>query len=111
MLSTRSDLLNRSTGVESVLEGADAASRFSLPLDVEGDAVVIASDGFCIGMNPGDHDLEGLHGDRLRSHGGLSEREVPFILNRPLNREYLARAGSEQLMNYHIFEYALNGIA
>lgn len=98
-------------GVESVLEGADAASRFSLPLDVEGDAVVIASDGFCIGMNPGDHDLEGLHGDRLRSHGGLSEREVPFILNRPLNREYLSRGGSEQLMNYHIFEYALNGIA
>ncbi len=98
-------------GIDSVLEGADAASRFSLPLDVEGDAVAIASEGFCIGMTPGDHDLEGLHGDRLRSHGGLSEREVPFILNRPLNREYLARAGSEQLMNYHIFEYALNGIA
>ncbi len=97
-------------GVESVLAGADAASRFSLPLDVEGDAVVIASDAFCIGMTPGDHDLEGLHGERLRSHGGLSEREVPFILNRPLNGEYLARDGSEQLMNYRIFEYALNGV-
>lgn len=98
-------------GVESVLAGADAASRFSLPIDVEGDAVVIASGAFCIGMTPGDHDLEELHGERLRSHGGISEREVPFILNRPLNGEYLARAGSEQLMNYHIFEYALNGIA
>ncbi|MDE2889173.1 MAG: phosphonoacetate hydrolase [Gemmatimonadota bacterium] len=97
-------------GVESVLAGADAASRFGLPLDVEGDAVVIASGAFCIGMTPGDHDLEGLHGERLRSHGGISEREVPFILNRPLNREYQARAGSEQLMNYHIFEYALNGV-
>ncbi|MDE2999276.1 MAG: phosphonoacetate hydrolase [Gemmatimonadota bacterium] len=98
-------------GIDSVLERTDAASRFSLPLDVEGDAVVIASDAYCIGMTPADHDLEGLHGERLRSHGGISERDVPFILNRPLNGEYLARAGSEQLMNYHVFEYALNGVA
>ena len=97
-------------GIEAVIERADAAARFDLPVDVEGDAVVIAADAFCVGMTPGDHDLEGLHGERLRSHGGLSEREVPFILNRPLNGEYLARAASEQLMNYHIFEFALNGV-
>ncbi len=97
-------------GIEAVIERADAAARFNLPVDVEGDVVVIAADAFCVGMTPGDHDLEGLHGERLRSHGGLSEREVPFILNRPLNGEYLARAASEQLMNYHIFEFALNGV-
>ena len=98
-------------GVESVLERADAATRFELPVDVEGDVAVIAKDGFCIGMTPGDHDLEELHGERLRSHGGVSEQQVPFILNRPLNGEYKARAGSEQLMNYHVFDYALNGVA
>ena len=98
-------------GVESVLERADAATRFELPVDVEGDVAVIAKGGFCIGMTPGDHDLEELHGERLRSHGGVSEQQVPFILNRPLNGEYRARAGSEQLMNYHVFDYALNGVA
>ncbi len=98
-------------GVESVLERADTATRFELPVDVEGDVAVIAEGGFCIGMTPGDHDLEELHGERLRSHGGVSEQQVPFILNRPLNGEYRARAGSEQLMNYHVFDYALNGVA
>ena len=98
-------------GVESVLERTDAATRFELPVDVEGDVAVIAKGGFCIGMTPGDHDLEELHGERLRSHGGVSEQQVPFILNRPLNGEYRARAGSEQLMNYHVFDYALNGVA
>ena len=98
-------------GIESVLEGADAASRFGLPVDVEGDVAVIAKGGFCIGMTPGDHDLEELHGERLRSHGGVSEQQVPFILNRPLSGEYRARTGSEQLMNYHVFDYALNGVA
>lgn len=98
-------------GIESVLEGADAASCFGLPVDVEGDVAVIAKGGFCIGMTPGDHDLEELHGERLRSHGGVSEQQVPFILNRPLSGEYRARTGSEQLMNYHVFDYALNGVA
>ena len=98
-------------GVQAVIERADAAARFNLPVDVEADAVVIAADAFCIGASRGDHDLEGLHGERLRSHGGLSEQEVPLILNRPLNAEYLARAASEQLMNYHVFEFALNGAA
>lgn len=98
-------------GVESVLERADAATRFELPVDVEGDIAVIAKGEFCIGMTPDDHDLKELHGERLRSHGGVSEQQVPFILNRPLNGEYRARAGSEQLMNYHVFDYALNGVA
>ena len=98
-------------GVESVLERADAATRFELPVDVEGDVAVIAKGGFCIGMSHGDHDLEELHGERLCSHGGVSEQEVPFILNRPLNGEYRARARSEQLMNFHVFDYALNGVA
>ena len=60
-------------------------------------------------MGRADHDLADLHGARLRTHGGIAEREVPFILSRPLNRRYRERA-SEQLMNYRIFDFALNGV-
>ena len=98
-------------GIEAVMERADAAARFNLPVDVEADAVVIAADAFCVGASRVDHDLGALHGERLRSHGGFSEQEVPLILNRPLTAEYLARAASERLMNYHVFELALNGVA
>ncbi len=98
-------------GIGAVMARADAAARFNLPVDVEADAVVIAADAFCIGASRVDHDLAGLHGERLRSHGGFSEQEVPLILNRPLTAEYLARTASEQLMNYHVFELALNGVA
>jgi phosphonoacetate hydrolase len=40
----------------------------------------------------------------LRSHGGLSEQRVPFVLSRPAR----ARAGA-RLRNYDIFDVALNG--
>ena len=53
--------------------------------------------------------LADLHGERLRTHGGLSERDVPFILSRPLNAGYRARAQSERLMNHQILDYAING--
>lgn len=84
--------------------------RFLLPFDVEGDSVVISTGTHCIGMGRADHDLGDLHGARLRTHGGIAEREVPFILSRPLNRRYQEPAASDQLMNYRIFEFALNGV-
>ena len=62
-------------------------------------------------MGRDDHDLTELNGERLRSHGGISERDVPFGISRPLNAEYLARANSEQLKSYHIFDFAINGTA
>ena len=96
-------------GIELVLEREDAARRFDLPYDVEGDVVVISSADYCVGMRRSDHDLAELHGERLRSHGGISEREVAFIVSRPLNATYLARAQSQQLMNHHVFDFAING--
>jgi phosphonoacetate hydrolase len=36
---------------------------------------------------------------------------VPFILNYPLNRAYAERAARERLRNFHIFDYAINGVA
>lgn len=96
-------------GIETVLPRHEAAERFDLPEDVEADAVVISGENYCVGAGSADHDVEGLNGARLRTHGGISERDVPFVINRPLNPEYMARASSEQLKNYQIFDYAING--
>ena len=63
----------------------------------------------CIGGSAGNHDLSGLKGHRLRTHGGVSETKVPFILNRPLNDAYKAKAASETLKSYQIFDFAVNG--
>ena len=57
-----------------------------------------------------EHDLSGLAGHRLRSHGGLGEQLVPFILSRPLTPEYRRIAETRRLRNYDIFDFALNGV-
>ena len=105
------DFIRPIAGIDEVLEREEAATLFDLPFDVEGDVVVISSENYCVGMGRDDHDLADLHGERLRSHGGISERDVPFAISRPLNAEYLARAQSEQVKSYHIFDFAINGTA
>jgi phosphonoacetate hydrolase len=97
-------------GIEAVLEKEDAARRFELPLDREGDIVVISDRATCVGAAQADHDLSGLAGHRLRTHGGVSEGRVPFILNRPLNRAYAERAAAGGLKSQSIFDFALNGL-
>ena len=103
------DFIRPIAGIEEVLEREVAATRFDLPFDLEADLVVISGENYCVGMGRNDHDLAGLNGERLRSHGGISERDVPFAVSRPLNAEYAARAKSEQLKSYHIFDFAMNG--
>ena len=97
-------------GVETVCDRATAARRFELPLDREGDVAVISQADTCIGASEKDHDLSGLRGHRLRTHGGISEAKVPFILNRPLRAEYAARAAAGPLRSYEIFDFAINGV-
>ena len=60
----------------------------------EGDVAVIGDVGTVIGAAQADHDLSALADARLRSHGGVTEARVPFILNRPLNAGYAARAAA-----------------
>jgi phosphonoacetate hydrolase len=97
-------------GVALVLDAASAADRFELPLDREADFVVLGDDNTAIGATRAEHDLAGLAGHRLRSHGGLGEQAVPFILSRPLTPEYRQIAANRRLRNYDIFDFALNGI-
>jgi len=97
-------------GIHAVHDKASAARLFELPLDREGDVVVIGDAGTCIGASEADHDLSGLKGHRLRTHGGISESRVPFILNHPVRRDYAARAAAAPLRSYQIFDFAINGV-
>ena len=94
--------------VDLALEREAACARFELPEDREADIVVVAKRGFAIGSRADEHDVSRLVGERLRSHGGIAEQPVPFILSQPLTAEYAARAAGN-LRNFDIFEFALNG--
>jgi phosphonoacetate hydrolase len=97
-------------GVALALDRTEAARRFELPLDREADFVVLGDANTAIGATRAEHDLTGLAGHRLRSHGGLGERQVPFILSRPLTPEYREIATAGRLRNFDIFDFALNGV-
>ena len=45
----------------------------------------MSSEFMTIGSSKDKHDLSGLN-EPLRSHGGLHEREVPFIVNKKMNQ-------------------------
>jgi phosphonoacetate hydrolase len=96
-------------GIESVLDKETACRVHDLPADREADVVVIATANVCIGAAEADHDLSGLEGHRLRTHGGVSEARVPFILSVPLNDEYRRKASAAPLKSYQIFDFAING--
>ena len=98
-------------GVEAVYDKPSVCAAFDLPPDREGDVVVISDAGTALGASEASHDLSTLAGHRLRSHGGISERSVPFILSAPLNDEYAARAESTTLRSYELFDYVINGVA
>ncbi len=98
-------------GVEQALSREDVCRLYDLPPDREGDVAVISRADVCIGGAEKEHDLAGLKGHRLRTHGGVSEAKVPIIINRPLNDTYRLRTAGGPLKSYEIFDYALNGVA
>jgi phosphonoacetate hydrolase len=97
-------------GIELVVDGETAARGFGLPVELEGDFVVLGNAATAVGASRTEHDLSGLAGHRLRSHGGLGEQTVPFIISHKLSPGYLAgKAGG--LRNFDIFDAVLNGVA
>ena len=105
------DAIRGIPGIESVLDKRQACAVHDLPEDREADVVVISTHDVCIGGAEKDHDLSGLEGHRLRTHGGVSEAKVPFILSAPVNEEYKLKGGAGILKSYQIFEFAINGAA
>ena len=103
------DAIGDAPGVQLALDRDTACRMFDMPPDREGDVAVVAHEHWCIGSAAKNHDLSGLEGHRLRTHGGLSEAKVPFILNRPLNEAYRLKCASQPLKSWQIFDYAING--
>ena len=103
------DFVKELPGIDEALDRDTACRRFQLPADREGDVVVISDGPTAIGVNHDRHDLSILGGFRLRSHGGIAEQPIPFILSTPLNETYVARAAAARPYNYEIYDYALNG--
>lgn len=96
-------------GVEKVFGRTSACRAFDLPTNLVGDLIVLSESSVVLGSTQTAHDLSALEGMRLRSHGGLAEQKVPFVLSRPLTAEYAALAASRRLRNFDIFDFALNG--
>jgi len=109
-ISALGAFLRRTREVVEVLDADAACAAYELPRDLEADLVVLAGRNAVLGARREDHDLRGLVGHRLRSHGGLAERTVPFLLSHPLNGQYAAIAAAGALRNYDIFAFALNGV-
>ena len=96
-------------GFERVLSREDAACEFDLPFGPEGDVAVLGDARTVIGARETDHDLRGLRGHRLRTHGSLHEARVPIILSRAVSEEYARRAEDAPPHSYEVLDYALNG--
>src|SRR5206468_1510035 len=89
-------------GIELVLDNAQACARFELPPDRMGDLVVVSTRHVVLGTSQARHDLSGLDAP-LRSHGGVTEQEVPLIFNRPVHV-----AEPSKLRNFDALDVALN---
>ncbi|PSL22151.1 phosphonoacetate hydrolase [Shimia abyssi] len=88
-----------------VVDKEEAMRRFELPGDRIGDIVMISGENMTIGTSEHRHDLAALK-EPLRSHGGLTEQEVPFICNR-----VLALPERPVLRNFDAFFYAAQAAA
>ena len=88
-----------------VVDKQEAIARFELPGDRIGDIVMISGENICIGTSEHRHDLAALK-EPLRSHGGLTEQEVPFIVNRVIDLP-----SQPELRNFDAFFYATTAAA
>ncbi|RWP93833.1 MAG: phosphonoacetate hydrolase [Mesorhizobium sp.] len=88
-------------GIMLVVDSPTACERFELPADRIGDVVLISTENKTIGTSEHRHDLAALN-EPLRSHGGLTEQEVPFIVNRVLPE----LPDEPVLRNFDAFYYA-----
>ena len=97
------EIIEKLSNLEGILLGinkSEAVKRFELPPDRIGDIVIISTENMTLGTSVDRHDLEALK-EPLRSHGGLTEQEVPFIVNRNIDLPEVPN-----LRNYDAFFYA-----
>ena len=87
-------------GIMLVIDRTEAVARFELPADRIGDIVIVSDENITIGTSEDRHDLAALK-EPLRSHGGLTEQEVPFIVNRRIDLP-----DAPTLRNFDAFHFA-----
>jgi phosphonoacetate hydrolase len=98
-------------GIEKIMTAETVCRELEQPIDREGDVAVLADKDTVIGSRAVDHDLSGLQGRRLRTHGSLHESHVPFVISEPLNGAYAERGAAGGLRSHEIFDFAINGPA
>ena len=96
--------INKIEDIEVVLTNKEGCAQYDLPTDRMGDIICMSSKNSTIGSSEKAHDLSKLK-EPLRSHGGLHEREVPFISNKKIN----LNDANIKLNNYDAFYYAISG--
>ena len=97
--------LRATQGITLVIDRAEAVKRFELPGDRIGDIVMISGENMTLGTSAHRHNLAALN-EPLRSHGGLTEQEVPFIVNRVIELP-----SQPVLRNFDAFYYATTAAA
>ena len=93
-------------GMLEVTDRTTAVARYDLPADRIGDVVMISTENMTIGTSAHRHDLAALK-EPLRSHGGLTEQEVPFLVNRAM----ADLAAAPGLRNFDAFQVATTAAA
>lgn len=96
-------------GLAEIHDRHTVCRKFDLPPDREGDVAVISARDVCIGGSEKEHDLSGLEGHRLRTHGGVTEARVPFVVSEPVSDAHREKAKRGPLNSYQLFEFAING--
>lgn len=106
--SDRGDIVARLRALPEMLEvltREEAVEKYELPGDRIGDITLVSVENMTIGTSAHRHDLAALK-EPLRSHGGLTEQAVPFIVNRVLEV-----ADAPKLRNFDAFYYATRAAA
>ncbi|MBX3597840.1 MAG: phosphonoacetate hydrolase [Rhizobiaceae bacterium] len=93
-------------GITLVVGREEGCKRFELPEDRVGDIIMISGENKTIGTSESRHNLAALN-EPLRSHGGLTEQAVPFIVNRVLPD----LPDAPDLRNFDAFLYAVTAAA
>jgi phosphonoacetate hydrolase len=99
-------VIAKQDGIDAVLGKTEGCARFELPEDRMGDVIVVSGGpkgSKVLGTSAARHDLSGLN-EPLRSHGGLTEQEIPVIANRKFKD---APAG---LRNFDAFALGCNHV-
>lgn len=91
-------------GIDVVYDRETGCREFELPPDRMGDLIVVSGGTKVLGTRETEHDLSALDVP-LRSHGGITEQEIPIIVNRRTMNL------TQPLRNFDAFAIGLNHAA